>query len=170
MEKCIMPPDYQKEIWKDIQGYENIYQISTFGRVKSLRKNKIMSLNKRNGYYQICLRKNGKRKNRQVHRLVAEAFISNPLNKKIVNHKDYDPLNNNFKNLEWCTQKENVNWSICNMKHRKSITHTNTGEKYIYYRKTNNKYRVVVDKKEYKSCLTLKEAIKERDKILNEKI
>ena len=56
------------------------------------------------------------------------------------------------------------------MKHRKSITHTNTGEKYIYYRKTNNKYRVVVDKKEYKSCLTLKEAIKERDKILNEKI
>lgn len=122
----------------------------------------------RSGYKVLVLRKNCKRKSKQIHRLVAETFVSNQENKPFVNHKDFNRLNNEAENLEWCTQKENVNWSICNMKHRKSITHTNTGEKYIYFRKSRNEYRIVIDKKEYKAVKTLEEAIKKRDDIVSE--
>ena len=168
-----------KEIWKDIKGYEGLYQVSNFGRIKKIRfinnvcnieKEHLRKLNVRNGYYIIQLSKNGARKSHQVHRLVAEAFIPNIENKPFINHKDYNPLNNNVNNLEWCTQKENVNWSICNMKKRKKTTHSNTGEKYISYRKENNTYRITINKKEYASCSTLLEAIKKRDEILNEKV
>lgn len=170
-----------KEIWKDIKNYEGLYQVSNLGKVRSLYKwdinkkqyikeNKILKLNTRNNYYIVQLTKNKKRKSKQVHRLVAEAFILNPKNKPFINHIDFNTKNNNINNLEWCTQKENVNHSICNMKHRKLITHSNTKEKYITYRKNTNKYRITIDKKEYKSCETLEEAIKKRDEILNEKI
>lgn len=166
-----------EEKWKDIRGYEGIYQVSNLGNVKKIRfinnrcnfkKESIRKLNIRNGYYIIQLSKNGSRKSYQVHRLVAQAFISNPENKPFINHKDYNPLNNNVNNLEWCTQKENVNWSICNMKKRKNITHSNTNEKYITYRKENDTYRITIDKKEYTSCKTLKEAIIKRNEILSE--
>lgn len=168
-----------KEIWKDIKNYEGLYQISNLGNVKKLRfinnrcnfkKESIKKLNIRNGYYIVQLSKNGKRKSYQVHRLVAEAFIENPENKSIINHIDYNPLNNNVDNLEWCTQKENVEWSKCHMYGRKNITHSNTGEKYICYRKSADRYRIIIDKKEYPSCKTLEEAIKVRDKILKEVI
>lgn len=171
-----------KEIWKDIKDYEGLYQISNLGNVRSLErkvrinkgyrivKNKILKLGIRNNYYVINLNKNNKKKSFQVHRLVAEAFINNLDNKPIINHKNFNKLDNNVNNLEWCTQKENVNYSICNMKHRKNITHSNTKEKYISYRKSTNRYRITIDKKEYKSCKSLKEAIEMRDKILYEKI
>ena len=157
-----------KEEWKDIVGFEGLYKVSTLGRVKSLRKNKIMNFTTRSGYNVLNLRKEGKRYSKQVHRLVAEAFIENPQNKPIVNHKDTNRKNNNVNNLEWCTQKENVLFSAYKMRHRKTISHTNTGEKYIYYRKSNNTYRIVIDGKEYKSRKTLSEAIKVRDTIINE--
>ena len=170
-----------KEIWKDIKKYKGLYQVSNLGRIKSLYKwdvskkqyvkgNKILKLNTRNNYYIVQLTKNKERKSKQVHRLVAEAFILNLENKPFINHIDFNTKNNRVDNLEWCTQKENVNHSICNMKHRKSITHSNTKEKYITYRKSTNKYRITIDKKEYQSCETLEEAIKKRDEILNEKI
>lgn len=169
-----------KEIWKDIKDYEGYYQISNLGRVKTLEritiipnakrleKERILKLNERNNYKTIQLIKNNKRKSYQVHRLVAQAFIENPLNKPFINHKDYNTRNNRVENLEWCTQKENVNWSICNMKHRHKTNYSNTKNQYIYYRKSTDRYRIVIDKKEYKSCKTLEEAIKLRNKILKE--
>lgn len=83
-----------------------------------------------------------------------------------MNHIDYNTKNNQVYNLEWCTQQQNVRCSREHMKHRKSVTHTNTGEKYIYFREKTNQYRIVIDQKEYKSQKTLEDAIAFRDKIL----
>lgn len=96
-----------EEEWKDIEGYENRYQVSNLGRVKSLKSNIIMkqNLNKKYNRYSIMLWKNGKSKRFWVARLVAKAFVFN-LNPDIftqVNHKDENKTNNNSDNLEWCT-------------------------------------------------------------------
>ena len=106
------------EIWKDITGYENKYQVSNLGNVKSLDyinnlgKTKIGKLLKYRisdrGYNSAMLYKDGKQKTYKVHRLVAFAFIENKHNKPYINHKDGNKLNNNILNLEWCTHKENV--------------------------------------------------------------
>lgn len=158
-----------EEIWKDIKGYEGLYQVSNFGRVKSLiSKGKILFMSTRSGYFIVNLCKKCKRVSKQVHRLVADAFINNPLNKNIVNHIDFDRKNNNVENLEWCTQKENVIWSSNRMRKHRLKPMTNTNERYIIYRKSNNTYRVIIDRKEYKSQKTMEDAIKLRDKILKE--
>jgi len=97
-----------QEIWKDIEGYEGLYQVSNLGNVKSIKNNIIKKPSKLpKGYLQICLNKNGKLKYISIHRLVAQAFIPNPNNLPCVNHKDCNPQNNNINNLEWCTYKEN---------------------------------------------------------------
>ena len=107
-----------EEIWKDIKGYEGRYQISNFGRVKSLiyPKEKIMNIynfrrdgEKGKGYWRVRLIKNSSYKYFFVHRLVAEAFIPNPNNYATVNHINGDKTDNRAENLEWCTQKENIN-------------------------------------------------------------
>lgn len=97
-----------KENWKDICGFEGLYQISDYGRIKSIRRNKILtsSIHKK-GYLHCGLFKEGKRTQRFIHRMVAEAFIPNPENKPCINHKDCNPANNKVENLEWCTHKEN---------------------------------------------------------------
>lgn len=166
------------EEWKPVVGYEGLYEISNLGRVKSLTKwqgNKhifsehiIKPTDNGHGYMIVSLRKEGKRKSHYVHRLVATEFIENYKNYKYVNHIDYDKTNNKVNNLEWCTQKQNIIHSIPRMRHRKSITHTNTGEKYISFRKSKNVYRITINKKEYKTVKTLEEAIKMRDAILKE--
>ncbi len=102
----------KKEIWKDIVGYEGLYQVSNLGRVKSLYNYKrngtnILTPRLKKGYYTVGLRKNGKRNWRGVHRLIAQAFIPNPNNYPCVNHKDENKLNNVLENLEWCTIKYN---------------------------------------------------------------
>ena len=97
-----------EEIWKDIKGYEGKYQISNLGKVKSLIGNsKILKPEIRAGYYSIQLCKNGKCTHKRIHRLVAEAFIPNPNNLPMINHKDENKLNNNVDNLEWCDNTYN---------------------------------------------------------------
>ena len=97
------------EEWKDIEGYEGLYQVSSLGRVKSLKDNndksreKILKQGKmKNGYLKVNLWKNEKVKQYYVHRLVANAFIENPSSLPWVNHKDENPSNNRVNNLEWC--------------------------------------------------------------------
>ena len=108
-----------EEIWRDIKGYEGLYQVSNLGNVKSLRyrnKHEEHLLNKgssNGGYYSYTLSKNCKRKNCLIHRLVAETFIPNPNNLPCVNHIDEDKSNNKVDNLEWCSYKYNSNYGTC---------------------------------------------------------
>lgn len=97
------------EIWKDIQGYEGLYQISSCGRVKSLNsKRKYMKpLHATSGYLRVQLYKNGKPHDFYIHILVAQAFIPNRENKQEVNHKDGNKENNDVENLEWVSRSEN---------------------------------------------------------------
>lgn len=110
-----------EEIWKDIENYENLYQISNFGRVKSLFriiktikgynitiKEKILkTVIDNTGYYAVSLWKNNKQSRLHIHRLVAKHFIINKNNKPFINHIDGNKLNNCVDNLEWCTPLEN---------------------------------------------------------------
>lgn len=109
------------EEWKDIKGYEGLYQVSNLGRVRSLDrvinhpitynqfiKGKIIVPQQRGNYKKVDLCKDGKICQKSVHRIVAEAFVDNPNNLPIVNHKDENPSNNRADNLEWCTYQYNV--------------------------------------------------------------
>lgn len=113
------------EVWKDIKGFEGLYQISNFGRVKSLErhrigkhgaptlcKERILSVHKgKCGYLQVCLCKNNKKYAPFVHRLVGEAFIPNGKKLPCVDHIDGDRVNNVVWNLRWCSIKENMNYT-----------------------------------------------------------
>lgn len=111
-----------KEIWKDIKGYEGLYQVSNFGEIYShISKKKLKPMVDNKGYKRINLYLNRKIKNVQIHRLVAEAFIPNPNKYPVVNHKDENPLNNHVKNLEWCTYEYNNNYMNRNKKLSKSL-------------------------------------------------
>lgn len=113
-----------EEIWKDIPGYEGLYQASNLGNIKSLkREHYIPSINKKiwilkekilkqalckDGYKIVVLTRNKKRKTYTVHKLIAMTFIPKIKNKTQVNHKDGNKLNNSIKNLEWCNNSENI--------------------------------------------------------------
>ncbi len=113
-----------KEIWKDIEGYEGLYQVSNLGRVKSLerlvtprpgvaytRPEQIIKHNygsKIKGYPNLNLCRDGRVVNALIHRLVAQAFIPNPDNKRCINHIDGDKNNFKISNIEWVTHSENT--------------------------------------------------------------
>lgn len=103
----------KEEIWRDIEGYEGLYQVSDKGRVRSLKYGKEHILKPErthNGYLRVNLCKNEKQKHFLVHRLVALTFITNPNNLPDVNHKDENKENNRVENLEWCDCKYNINY------------------------------------------------------------
>lgn len=121
-------------IWKDIKGYEGLYQVSDEGDVRSLDRKTIgkdgrvcyfkgrnLKKTKMNiGYLKVTLVKNGENNQFLVHRLVANAFISNPHNLPYINHKDEDKTNNSVSNLEFCTPEYNNNYGTRKSKIAKS--------------------------------------------------
>ena len=118
------------EIWKDIKGFEGIYQASNLGRVKSLKrpyrlKEKILKPSiTRKGYYQVVLCKNSIRKIYLIHRLIWEAFNGQIPEGYEINHRDERPVNNALSNLSLVTHKENLNWGTRNEKSAKSLSKT----------------------------------------------
>lgn len=169
------------EIWCDVNGYEGLYQVSNHGNVLSLSRKvkqgkygktrvveeKVMKPNDNgHGYLVVPLSSCSKRKNFYVHRLVAEHFVPNVTGGEYVNHKDYDTRNNCADNLEWCTQKENIQHSSYRMKKpHKQWKVAATGEKYIYFR--DGRYRLSIRNMIDKTYPTLEEAIKAREVILS---
>ena len=101
-----------QEIWKDVVGFEDRFQISNLGNIYSKKnKKQLVQGTSKTGYKVLSTRiggKNGIYKCFKVHRLVAQAFIPNPENKPFVNHIDGNKLNNHVNNLEWCTNQENI--------------------------------------------------------------
>lgn len=127
------------EEWRDIQGYEGLYQVSNLGRVKSLdreitaisrwgtpqryiAKGRIRKVSlSTTGYPQVQLSKDGRTDTCQVHRLVAAAFIANPNNLPEVNHKNEDKCDNKACNLEWCTREYNAHYLNACTRHARKI-------------------------------------------------
>ena len=116
------------EIWKDIKGYEGLYQVSNLGNLMSLnyyRSGKpglLIPVEDKDGYLQVTLCKDRKKKTFFIHRLVAEAFILNPENLPFVNHKDEDKTNNSVDNLEYCTHEYNINYGTHNERIAKALS------------------------------------------------
>lgn len=103
-----------KEVWKPIKDYEDLYEVSNLGNIRSHHfhngtYNRILKPRKvKDGYLMVALYKNKKCKNLQVHTIVANTFITNKNNYKEVNHKNFDKTDNRADNLEWCTRHDNV--------------------------------------------------------------
>lgn len=130
-----------EEVWKDVVGFEDYYEVSNQGRVRSKdrlliyesgktvhRKSKIKKPTvDGNSYPRVGLQVRGKLTMKMVHRLVAEAFIPNPNNLPIINHKDEDKTNSNVDNLEWCDNSYNVSYSNKGIDRRKTKVVANFG-------------------------------------------
>lgn len=144
------------ETWKDVCGYEGFYQISNKGRIRSCSRttewrnttrsvtSKILKQYlRKDGYMQVSLKMNEKKKTHKVHRLVAEAFLQNPSNKIDVDHIDGNTKNNNICNLRWATRIENLN----NKKRKKeggrrSVRCIDTGEEFESLQKASESYSI----------------------------
>lgn len=132
-ERWLSLEDFPNEEWRDVVGYEGLYQVSDNGRVKSVKRcvphanEKTMFVRERickvfvnRKYIYVTLSKDGKQSNMKVHRLVAEAFIPNPDGLPQVNHKDENPSNNQVCNLEFCTNDYNIRYGTKNIRMKKT--------------------------------------------------
>jgi hypothetical protein len=150
----------ESEEWKDVLGYEGLYQVSSLGNVR--RNNKIRKLNGYR-YYRMDLYKDTICKVYLVHRLVALAFIPNPDNKPEVDHINKNRIDNRIENLRWVTSKENKETAI---KHRQGSPPGETGQKFISLT-SQNTYKLTIQalgvQKRFK---TLDEAVRGRDEFL----
>ena len=125
---------FNVEVWKIINGYDN-YQISSFGRVRNIISGNVLKPQVgTTGYYQVSLHKNGKSKNNKIHKLVANAFINNLSNKRNIDHMDNERLNNHVSNLRWCTSQENA-------RNTKLSNKSTSGVKGICFHKQQSKWR-----------------------------
>lgn len=157
--------------WKLIEGFDGIYSVSNYGEVRNNKTGKLMKLRKNEkGYLRTNLTKNGNQKSVRVHRLVAQAFIPNPENKPQVNHIDFDKENNCVNNLEWVTNKENTQYSVCNriFPGQQKKRNNKTGERNISH--YNGFYVVRIYGKKYvsKSFKNIDDAKQWRDLRLKE--
>lgn len=168
------------EQWKDIAGYDGVYQISDMGNIRAVPRivvqnhkdgrkvprrfkgSPIKPTDNGNGYLIVQLRKDNARHNHYVHRLVASHFISDIPQGYVINHKDFNKSNNNVENLEIVTQKENVLHAVPRMSHPKKKPMGKSGERYIACRLTG--FEVVVNKVYLGRFKTLEKAIEARDK------
>lgn len=135
-----------EEEWRPVKGYEGLYEVSNMGRVKSLHRSQIIILKQHvdhSGYMHVCLNKDGTPNTKRVHRLVAIAFIQNPNNYEIVNHKDGNKKNNTVDNLEWCTQSYNIKHAYHN-----SLMNRNKQKKIVILYKRYGKYDSITEASE----------------------
>ena len=127
-------------MWKDIKNYEGLYTINENGEIKN-SKGELRKINyAKNGYCIIDLYKHNIRKTYFVHRLVAEAFIPNPNNYKLINHIDGDKTNNNIKNLEWCTYSYNIKYGNCPNKRKTKLLNRKDCSKPVEMYSLNGKF------------------------------
>lgn len=111
-------------VWMPILGFEGLYEISNLGKVRNNKGETLKQGIKRTNctcYKLVNLWKDGRYYKKYVHRLIAEAFIPNPANLPMVNHKDEDGTNNSIDNLEWCTREYNVNYGTAKERRAKKI-------------------------------------------------
>ena len=151
-----------EEIWRPVVGYEGLYEVSSYGRVRSLdryvksksesyrlTKGKVLSGSiTKDGYVRCLIKVNGVGRSYFVHRLVAETFIPNPDNLPQINHKDEDKTNNRVDNLEWCDPKYNMNYGSRQERYRDTMLEMGhwsglSKEEYIKKYKEENKERMM---------------------------
>ncbi|WP_312364012.1 NUMOD4 motif-containing HNH endonuclease [Sphingobacterium sp.] len=150
------------EQWKPCSGYEGFYEVSTFGNIRSIRKNKILKPTKNKyGYCKVSLTGDNSYKTVNVHRVIAQTFIPNPENKPQVNHKDGNKANNRVDNLEWSTREENMQHA-----HLNGLMNLPSGNRHCYFNIKSDlhpraKALINVETKEIYGC------IKDCAKVLN---
>ena len=125
--------------WRDIKGFEGYYQVSEYGDVRSIRRNRNLKPKvDKDGYFEFCLCVDDVRTYKRGHRLVAEVFVENPKNDLIVNHLDNNKQNNHYSNLEWCDFYRNVQHGVSMINGKRTLSHLDPEDLLEIVDKMNN--------------------------------